>query len=61
MYRIMQQLEQEARNHLVKDIIPFWEKLKDSENGGYYGYMGYEHHDREGKMDDSGRIPERRH
>ena len=24
--------------HLVKNIIPFWNKLVDKENGGFYGY-----------------------
>ena len=23
--------------HLVKNIIPFWNKLVDKENGGFYG------------------------
>ncbi|MDE6356959.1 MAG: N-acylglucosamine 2-epimerase, partial [Eubacteriales bacterium] len=31
----------EIKEHLVKDLIPFWENLKDTENGGYYGYMDY--------------------
>lgn len=38
----MQQLKKETKNHLVKDIIPFWQNLKDFENGGFYGYMGYD-------------------
>ncbi|MGN0160760.1 MAG: AGE family epimerase/isomerase [Lachnospiraceae bacterium] len=25
-------------NHLCDDIIPFWNKMKDNENGGFYGY-----------------------
>lgn len=33
---------QEIREHLTKDIIPFWKALRDDENGGYYGYMGYD-------------------
>ena len=32
----------DIKNHLVNGIIPFWEKLKDTENGGFYGYMGYD-------------------
>ncbi len=28
---------QEFRNHLVNDLIPFWNNLKDEENGGFYG------------------------
>lgn len=26
--------------HLEKNLIPFWNKLKDEENGGFYGYVG---------------------
>ena len=33
---------QEITDHLKNDIIPFWEKLRDDEYGGYYGYMGYD-------------------
>lgn len=25
-------------NHLCDDLIPFWNRMKDSENGGFYGY-----------------------
>ncbi len=25
-------------NHLCNDLIPFWNKMKDEENGGFYGY-----------------------
>lgn len=32
----------EVRNHLENVIIPFWMKLRDDENGGYYGYMNYD-------------------
>lgn len=32
----------EVRNHFTQKLIPFWEKLKDHENGGYYGYLGYD-------------------
>lgn len=31
-----------AKDHLTKKILPFWESLKDEENGGYYGYMGFD-------------------
>lgn len=30
---------EEIRNHLKDCIIPFWKKLRDDGNGGYYGYM----------------------
>lgn len=33
---------EEIRNHLTDCIIPFWKKLRDDENGGYYGYMDYD-------------------
>lgn len=32
----------EARAHLQNVIIPFWRKMRDNENGGYYGYMDYD-------------------
>lgn len=32
---------EEIRNHLTDGIIPFWKKLRDDENGGYYGYMDH--------------------
>ena len=31
-----------AEEHLRKKILPFWEGLKDEENGGYYGYMDFD-------------------
>lgn len=33
---------EEIREHLTKNIIPFWEALKDQEYGGFYGYLGYD-------------------
>lgn len=38
----MNALASEVRQHLTEEIIPFWENLKDMEQGGYYGYMGYD-------------------
>ena len=35
-------LEKEVRAELVERIIPFWEKLKDEEHGGFYGYMDFD-------------------
>ena len=32
----------EIREHLVRDIIPFWKSLRDDEYGGYYGEMDYD-------------------
>lgn len=32
----------EVKEHLVKDLIPFWQKLQDDENGGFYGYLDYD-------------------
>ncbi len=33
---------EEIREHLTDCIIPFWEKLRDDEFGGYYGWVGYD-------------------
>lgn len=33
---------QEVKEHLTNCIIPFWKKLRDNENGGYYGYMDFD-------------------
>ncbi len=30
----------EVRAHLEQKILPFWERLKDEEYGGFYGYVG---------------------
>lgn len=32
----------EVKKELTGHIIPFWSALKDEENGGFYGYMGYD-------------------
>ena len=32
-------LRDECRKHLTEKILPFWERLKDSEHGGFYGYV----------------------
>lgn len=32
----------EVKNHLIRDIIPFWKSLRDDEFGGYYGWLSYE-------------------
>lgn len=32
---------EEIRRHLTDCIIPFWRRLKDEEQGGYYGYMDH--------------------
>lgn len=32
----------EIREHLLEKIIPFWKALRDDENGGYYGWLGYD-------------------
>ena len=36
------QLLREVSAHLTERLIPFWRRLRDDENGGYYGYMGYD-------------------
>lgn len=33
---------EEVRTHLVRDIIPFWKKMRDDEHGGYYGWLDYD-------------------
>lgn len=35
----MRTFVKEIARHLQEDMIPFWENLKDTEYGGYYGYM----------------------
>lgn len=35
-------LASEVKEHLLKNIIPFWKNLRDDEFGGYYGYMDYD-------------------
>lgn len=32
----------EVTHHLTKTIIPFWKKIKDEDDGGYYGYLGFD-------------------
>jgi len=32
-------LRDECRKHLTEIILPFWERLKDGEHGGFYGYV----------------------
>ena len=31
----------EIKEHLTKNLIPFWKGLKDDSFGGFYGYLGY--------------------
>lgn len=38
----MQKIGLAARELLVNNIVPFWQKLKDDEYGGYYGYLNQE-------------------
>lgn len=33
---------EEVRQHLTDCIIPFWKKLRDEKNGGYFGYMDHD-------------------
>ena len=32
----------DVKKHLTETIIPFWEKLRDEEYGGYFGWLGYD-------------------
>ena len=38
----MREMTQEIREHLETVILPFWKGLRDEENGGYVGYVGYD-------------------
>lgn len=38
----MEAFAKEIKEHLTHVLIPFWEGLKDTDYGGYYGYMDYE-------------------
>ena len=31
----------EIKEHLIYDLLPFWLSLRDDENGGYYGEVGF--------------------
>lgn len=35
----MEQMKQEIKSHLTEVIIPFWYKMMDDVNGGFYGQM----------------------
>lgn len=35
-------MKNEIRNHVEQVILPFWKKLIDNENGGYYGFMDFD-------------------
>lgn len=35
-------LARECKKELTEHIIPFWDKLVDEENGGFYGYVGHD-------------------
>lgn len=32
----------EVKEHLKKDIIPFWQSMKDEVYGGFYGFLGFD-------------------
>ena len=36
------QMKELAKAHLTEVIIPFWNKLKDDDNGGFYGYLDFD-------------------
>ena len=38
----MERIAQAAREMLTGRIIPFWQRLQDGENGGFYGYMDFD-------------------
>lgn len=32
----------EVKEHLEREIIPFWQKMKDKVYGGFYGFLGFD-------------------
>lgn len=32
----------EVKEHLEREIIPFWQKMKDEVYGGFYGFLGFD-------------------
>ena len=36
------QLKSEVKNHLEMKLLPFWKKLRDKKNGGFYGYVDFD-------------------
>lgn len=38
----MEKFVNQIADHLKQKLIPFWEGLKDTQYGGYFGYMGYD-------------------
>ena len=39
MIKVMAFLVNECKKELTERILPFWNKLRDDENGGFYGFM----------------------
>ncbi len=35
-------LKDEVKDHLTRSLIPFWQGLRDADNGGYYGILDYD-------------------
>ena len=35
-------MKNEIKQELIGHIIPFWDSLTDNQNGGFYGYVGYD-------------------
>lgn len=33
---------EEIKDHLLRDIIPFWRSMRDNDYGGYYGYVDFD-------------------
>lgn len=40
--RVEKRMKEEVKDHLLTTIIPFWKKLRDNENGGYYGSVDFD-------------------
>ena len=39
---MMKTMKTEVKKELLEGIIPFWQRLKDTEYGGYYGWLSYD-------------------
>lgn len=38
----MERIADAAKIMLTRQLLPFWQKLRDEEHGGYYGYMDFD-------------------
>lgn len=38
----MERIADAAKRMLTRQLLPFWQNLRDEEHGGYYGYMDFD-------------------